>query len=54
MRNISSFNLSMLDELAKKSLKVHKENLEKFRQEYYSNVEKRASQLQSEAEKPSQ
>ena len=40
----------MIDELAKKSLKVHEENLEKFRQDYYHDVEQKGLKPQSEAE----
>ena len=40
----------MIDELAKRSLKVHEENLEKFRQDYYRDVEQKGLKPQSEAE----
>ena len=48
--SIASFSLSMIDELAKRSLKVHEDNLEKFRQDYYRDVEQKGLKPQTEAE----
>ena len=41
----------MIDRLAEKCFKVHEQNLEKFREDYYNSVEKKDVKPQTEPEK---
>ena len=50
-RILSTFSLEMLEELAKRSLVVHDQNLERFREEYFADVEKQGQQNQAENER---
>ena len=49
-RTLASFDLEMLERLAVKCTKVHEDNLEKFRQNYYDDVTKKGQKSQTETE----